>query len=149
MQRRELSSGVIYSVDLRKRAEPRLATLLPHDPSRPPGGQRVVESLVRSANGLFAGQWNACVVKAGKIAHPVVRRRRHHPRITTIAQHVREAIVVLEQVHGLRRERRIHSIPVNAVSEVDIEICYDRLALFSHVSARRKISLLDVLQLGD
>ena len=58
-----------------------------------------------------------------------------------------ETVVVLEEKDGLAGEGSRDGIPVHGVREVDVEIRNDRFALPSHVSVRRKIGLLDVLQL--
>ena len=46
-------------------------------------------------------------------------------------------------------QRSIHSVPVNRIRKIDIEVCNDRMALIGQVGWRRKIILFDVLQLTD
>lgn len=58
-----------------------------------------------------------------------------------------ESVVVLKDKNWLAGEGSRDGIPVHGVREVDIEICDDWLALPRHVSGRREIGLLDVLQL--
>jgi len=103
LQRRQLHSRVIETVNLGKCLQPRLSALLAHDPAKAPTGKRVVKSLVGGAYGLFLGQGNSCVVEPPEISHPIIRRRGHYPGIAAIAQHVSESAVVLEKKNRLGR----------------------------------------------
>lgn len=125
---------IVKAVDLRKCLQPRLAALLAHDPIRSPRCERVVEALVRRANGLVAGERHACIVKTRQVRHPIIRRRRHHPGVTPAGQHMRESIIVLKQKQRRRGQSAVHRIPIDGVREIDIEIGDHWFALHSHVS---------------
>ena len=62
---------------------------------------------------------------------------------------MRESIVVLEQKSWLRRKRSPYVIPVDRIRKINVEIRHDGLPLPGHVSRRRKIRLLNVLQLAN
>lgn len=96
LQQRELLTGVVEAIDLRKCLEPSLSTLLPHDALRSPRGERIVEALVRGSERFFGLVGQSCVVKACQIAHAVIGGGRHDPRIAAIGQRVSKTIVVLE-----------------------------------------------------
>lgn len=149
LQRGQLLSGVVEAVDLRKGVQPGLPALLPHDATRSPGCQGIVEAFVGSSEGLITAERDPGVVETLQIAHSVIGGRRHYPGVAAAAEHVAESTVVLEDKNWLCRESGDHRIPVDRVRQVDIEIRDDWPPLHGHVSLGREISLLDVLQLAD
>lgn len=58
-----------------------------------------------------------------------------------------EAVVVLKQVSRLRRKGGRSRVPIHRVGEIDIEVGNDWFPLHGHVSRRREVVLLDVLQI--
>jgi len=62
---------------------------------------------------------------------------------------MREAVVVLEQKGRLRRQGIAYVVPVDRVGKINIEVCDHRPSRQGHVSPRREIRLLHVLQLAD
>lgn len=147
LQRRQLFSGIVEAVDFGKSLQPGLSALLAHDAVRSPGGQRVVETFVGSAYGLLVFERYAGIVEAAQVVDSIVGRRGHDPGIAPRTQCVTESVIVLEEKHGLAGEGPRDGVPIHAVREVNVEIRDHRLALPFHVSGRRKIGLLDVLQL--
>jgi hypothetical protein len=130
--------------------QPGLAALLLHDAVRSPRSQRVIKSLVSRSHRLLAGISQSGIVKAGQIAHSIISRSRHHPRITSIRKHVCEAAVVLKEKCRMRAQRLIRRSPVDRrIREIDIEIRDHRLTFNRHVSRRSEISFFDVLQIAD
>lgn len=92
----ELLPGVVQTVCVRKGLQPGLSALLSHNAVRAPRRERVVETFVSGADGLFVRQRHARLIKARQITHPVVGCSRHDPRIAAITQNMRESIIVLE-----------------------------------------------------
>ena len=124
--------------------------MLAHDAVRSPRCQSIVESFISGAERLFAWMRNSRIVKAGQIAHSIVGSCRHHPRITAIAKHVGESVIVLKNKCGMRAQRPISRIPVDRrIGKIDVEISNHRLSLDRHVSRRNKVGLFDVLQIAD
>jgi hypothetical protein len=62
---------------------------------------------------------------------------------------MRKAAIVLKQESRLRRKGSAYIIPVDRVGEINIEINYNRSSHQGHVSRRRKVGLLHILQLAD
>lgn len=122
--------------------------MLAHHAIRAPGGQRVVEALVRGPDGLLRNQRNPRAVKARQIAHPVVRGSRHHPGVATVAQHMAEAVVVLKHKCRLRAQLIYSRVPVDLVGKIDVEVGDDRLPLVRQIRWRGEIGLLDILQVA-
>ena len=89
------------------------------------------------------------LIKACQVAHPIVGRRGHHPRVTAVAKEMCKAVVVLKNKRRLGRERRADRVPVDRVRQIDIEVGHHRPPLLLEVGRRRKIRLLHVLHLTD
>lgn len=149
MEPRQLFTRVVEAVDFREGLQPSLAALLAHNAVQAPRGQRIIKSFVRCADRFLVNKRHSCVVEAGEIAHPVVGRCWHDPGKTAIAQNVGEAAVVLKKKSRLRGERGAGRGPIHCVVQVNVEVGDNRLALQSHISRGRKISLLDILQIAD
>jgi hypothetical protein len=62
---------------------------------------------------------------------------------------VGESAVVLKQKNRLGGEGGAGGGPIDAIRQVDVEIGDHRPSLLRHVRLRRKVGLLDVLQLAD
>ncbi len=60
-----------------------------------------------------------------------------------------EAVIVLKQKQRMRAQRRICRIPVDRIMQINIEVRHHRLSVFRHVSGRRKILLLQILQVAN
>src|ERR1700757_3653894 len=106
---------MVEAVNFGKCLQPGLSTLLAHDAVRSPGGQRIVETLVRRAYSLLILERNAGIVEAGQIVHPVVGSGWHNPGITARTEGVTETVVVLEEKDGLAGEVSRDGIPVHGV----------------------------------
>jgi len=139
----------IKVVDRRKRLQPSLPALLAHDAVRAPSCKRIVESLVCRPDRLLAGILHSGAIEARKIAQSEITVGRHHPGIAAIGQHMGKAIVILEDENRLHTQGRIHGRPINRIGKIDVEVGDHRLPLPLHIRGRRKISLLQVLQLRD
>ena len=87
------------------------------------------------------------VVKALQISNAVVGSRRHDPGITAFTQDVRKSVIVLKEKRRLGRERSTHTIPVDRIGKVNVEVRDHRFPGQSHVSRRGKVRLFHVLQL--
>lgn len=144
-----MPAGVIQLVDLRKCLQPGLTALLPHDAVGSPGSKSIVEALVGSPDGLLRRLREAGIVETSQVGHAVVGCRRHNPGVTPSAQRMSEAAVVLKPEQRLSRDSCRDLIPVDGVGKVHIEVGHDRTALRPHICGRRKVGLLDVLQLLD
>jgi hypothetical protein len=59
-----------------------------------------------------------------------------------------EAAVVLKDKSRLRTDAASCSVPINRVRIIDSKICHHRLTVYLHVSRRREVSVLDVLQIA-
>lgn len=123
--------------------------MLAHDAIRAPGRQCVVESFVCRAYGLLVLERHSRGVEAFQIANAIIRSSRHHPGVTAFTQDVCEPAIVLEQKGRLGRQRSAQLVPVDGIREINIEICDDWPSSQGHVSPRRKVCLLYVLQLAD
>ena len=145
----QLLARVVELVDLRKRLQPGLPALLPHDAVGSPGCKSVIKALVGGSDGFRIGLGETCVVEASQIPNAIVRSGRHDPRITPPAQRVGETAVVLKPEKRLRRQCSRDLTPIDRVRKVHIEVGNDGPALRPHVSRRREVGLLDVLQLID
>jgi phage head maturation protease len=99
----QLFSRVVEVVDFRKCLQPGLAALLPHDPARTPGRQRIVETFVGSTHGLFFRVRHSRVIEACQIALAIIVGGRHHPGIAAVTEHVSESAVILKKVQRLSR----------------------------------------------
>jgi hypothetical protein len=138
---------VIHAVDLGECLQPRLPALLIHNAVRSPGGQRVVKAFISRSNSSFLRIRQARLIEAGQIVHPIIAGPGHYPRVTAIGKHVGEAIVILKDKCGMRAQCRRRRRPVNRrIGKVHIEICNHGLTLYGHVSRRRKVGVLHVLQ---
>ena len=62
---------------------------------------------------------------------------------------MREAAIVLKQKGRLCRQGSAYIIPVDRIGEINIEISDNRSSSQGHVSRRRKVGLLHVLQLAN
>jgi hypothetical protein len=134
LQIRQLFPGVVKAIDLRKRLQPGLTALLPHDAPGSPGRQTVIEALVSCSHSLQARVFHARVIKTCEIAHAVIRSGGHYPRVTSVTQDMREATIVLEEKERVRAERGVQRVPVDGVGKIDVEVGDDRLAVLGHVS---------------
>ncbi len=140
---------VVHAVDLGKCLQPRLPALLVHDAVRSPGCQRVVKTLVRRSKGFFLRIRQTSVIKAGQIVHSIIAGPRHHPRVTAIRKYMSESIIILKNKCRMGTQCRRHRCPVNRrIGKVHVKICDHRLTLDRHVSRRRKVCVLHVLQLA-
>ena len=141
---------VVHAVDLGKCLQPCLPALLIHDAVRSPRCQRIVKALIRRPKSFFLGIRQTGVIKAGQIIHPIITGGGHHPGITAIGKHMGESVVVLKNKCGMCAQRRRRRRPVDRwIRKIDIEIRNHRLTLYGHVSRRRKICVLHILQLAD
>ena len=145
----QLFPRVVEVVDFRKCLQPGLAALLSHDPARTPGRQGIVESFVGSTHGLFFRVRHSGVIEARQIALPVIVGGRHHPGIAAVAERVTESAAILKKEHRLGGQRGVHSGPIHGIGIVNGEVCDDGPTLLPHVSRRREIGLLNILQLAD
>ena len=123
--------------------------MLVHDPARPPGCQRIVESFISSTHGLFCRERYSSVVETRQIALPVIVGGRHHPGITAVAQHVIESAVILKKEYRLSGQCGVHRRPIHSIGTVNVEVGDDGPTLLPHVSRRREVGLLNILQLTD
>jgi hypothetical protein len=141
-------SRVVHAVQLAERLQPRLPALLPHNAVHAPGGKRVIEPFITRSNRLLVWCRQARIVKAGQVTHSIIRARRDHPGITAIAKNVAEPAVILKNKCGLSAHGAGGGIPVNRIRLVDCKIRNHRLALYRHVSRRREIGVLYILQIA-
>ena len=124
--------------------------MLAHDAVRSPCRQSIVESFISCSDRLLDRVRNPRIVEARQIAHSIIGSGRHHPRITAVAKHVGESVIVLKNKCGMRAQRSIGRIPVDRrIGKIDVEVRNHRLSLDRHVSRRSKVSLFDVLQIAD
>lgn len=129
--------------------QPGLAALLAHDAIGAPGGEGVVESFVCGSDRLFAGVRHSHLIEAGEITQSEIAVRGHDPRIAAVAQGVREAVIILKQKNRLGAQAGGHRAPIDGIRKIDVKVGDDRLAALLHIGRRRKISLLEILQLGN
>ncbi len=129
--------------------QPRLSALLPHNPVRSPGRQRVVESFIGRPNRLFVRIAQPRVVEASQVTHSIICGRWHHPRVASVRKWLRKSAVILKNIYRMRAQRFVCGIPINRrIRKADVKIRNHRLSVDRHISRRCKVGLFHVLQVG-
>jgi len=146
----QLISGVVHVVDFGESLQPGLAALLPHDPVRSPGRQRIIEAFVCGTHRLLVVRRISRVVEARQVTHSVVRGGRHHPRVAAFTGPLAEAVVVLIHKGRGRAHRCRRGFPIDGrIRQADIEVRDHWLPVNLHVCGRRKIGAFNVLEFAD
>lgn len=108
----------------------------------------IVESFVGGSDRLLTRVGDSSLVKTCQVGKPVVAGGRHHPGVAALGEVSREAVIVLEDQRRLRAHLRQGCVPADGgIRKVDIELSDHRLAIELHVSGRREVGLLDILQI--
>ena len=127
--------------------QPCLSAALGHGAVGAPTGKFVVKSFVGSTKCFQTAVRLPSFVKIGEIAYAQIRRLRHDPGKTSIADYMGEAAAVLEDKNRLARHGVFGRLPINRIGTVHIEIADDRPSILPHVRWRIEVIALDILEL--
>jgi hypothetical protein len=146
LQQVELSGRVVRAVHFCKGLQPRLSAFLAHHPVCSPSCQVVIEAFVGGPDRVLLRKSFSSFVKVRQVAHAIVGRGGHHPRITAGSEGVTEAAAILENEQRIRCQRGFCGCPVNFIDEIDVKVGHYWRSVNSQIGGRRKVLCFDILQ---